>query len=139
MTPLAADAWRKRRFVVVVAFEDDDRGRFAMVRHRHRGWELPGGGIDGHETPEEAARREFLEETGRPLIDARLILTQDRGFGTGWVFAGQAGPVQDHDERRPEEDIVEVRFVTRLHGVEPLAFPDDPYEEIGKALGRPLM
>jgi 8-oxo-dGDP phosphatase len=49
-----------------------DRG--VLLIHRHRfivrtwGWEIPGGGIEPGETPEEAARREVEEETGwRPL------------------------------------------------------------------------
>lgn len=41
----------------------DARGRIAVVRTR-QGTFLPGGGIDPGETPEEAARREFLEECG---------------------------------------------------------------------------
>jgi len=47
---------------------DPDRG--VLLLHRHRfivdtwGWEVPGGRIDEGETPEEAAAREALEETG---------------------------------------------------------------------------
>ncbi len=51
-----------------------DRG--LLLIHRHRfivrtwGWEIPGGGIEPGETPEDAARREVEEETGwRPTGD----------------------------------------------------------------------
>jgi 8-oxo-dGDP phosphatase len=45
-----------------------DRGVLMMWRHRFMpdtwGWEIPGGAIEQGENPEEAARRECLEETG---------------------------------------------------------------------------
>lgn len=45
-----------------------ERGFLMIWRHRFLpdawGWEVPGGAIDSGETPETAARREFLEETG---------------------------------------------------------------------------
>jgi 8-oxo-dGTP pyrophosphatase MutT (NUDIX family) len=51
---------------------DPDRG--VLLIHRHRfipgtwGWEVPGGGLEPGETPEDAARREAEEETGwRPV------------------------------------------------------------------------
>ena len=57
---------------------DRDRGVLLLWRHRFItdtwGWEIPAGGIDPGETPEQAAVRETLEETGwrpgpiRPLV-----------------------------------------------------------------------
>ncbi len=57
---------------------DPERGLLLLWRHRFItdswGWEVPAGHIDPGETPEQAARREVLEETGwepgplRPLI-----------------------------------------------------------------------
>jgi len=57
---------------------DPDRGVLLLWRHRFItdswGWEIPAGGMDPGETPEQAAARETLEETGwrpgplRPLV-----------------------------------------------------------------------
>jgi 8-oxo-dGTP pyrophosphatase MutT (NUDIX family) len=51
------------------------RGRVLVLRNDRGEWELPGGRLDDGETPEEALRREILEETGvrvtvGPLLDA---------------------------------------------------------------------
>ena len=45
-------------------------------------WSLPGGRIDGDESPEEAARREALEETGHE-IDGELSPIASTVTGTG--------------------------------------------------------
>ena len=48
--------------VYTVAFVGEE---FLMVRNTKRnGWEMPGGHIENGEGPEEAAKREYLEESG---------------------------------------------------------------------------
>jgi ADP-ribose pyrophosphatase len=39
------------------------------------GWEIPAGGIEDGETPQEAAKREVLEETGYTVTEPQLIYT----------------------------------------------------------------
>lgn len=66
--------------VGVAAAVLNDRGEILLLRHRFRestGWELPGGFIGAHESPEEALRRELVEETGltvriETLVAARI-------------------------------------------------------------------
>lgn len=66
------------REAAAAVVRDPDRGVLLLWRHRFVtdtwGWEIPGGRIDDGESPEEAAARETLEETGwrpgrlRPLV-----------------------------------------------------------------------
>ena len=57
-----------RRSARVIVVDDADRLLLLRggdpARPRHAIWHTPGGGIDPHETPEQAARRELLEEVG---------------------------------------------------------------------------
>jgi len=57
----------QRRIMIpaAVAWITDDAGRLLVVQlHGADLWGLPGGGIEPHETPEQAVVREVLEETG---------------------------------------------------------------------------
>ena len=60
-----------------------------MVKHKTRKWEMPGGRLMSGESYEDGARREFLEETGHPLLD--IIGEIEIGRKGGKVFVGLAG------------------------------------------------
>lgn len=68
-------AVEKQHTAYVVAFDGD---RFLMVHNNKRnGWEMPGGKIEPGETPEEAARRECIEESG---YDVEIVATRNIGY-----------------------------------------------------------
>ena len=51
-------------------------GQWIFVRHRDRlTWEIPGGHIEKGETPEEAAERELMEETGADEFRLHTVAT----------------------------------------------------------------
>ncbi|MBV43817.1 MAG: hypothetical protein CMA54_03460 [Euryarchaeota archaeon] len=71
-------------FVLVWAVPDsdsEDNGCWVMVRHKDRGWELPGGDIRAGEGADVAALRELYEETGllgvAEAMDSEIV---DGGF-----------------------------------------------------------
>jgi len=72
-------------YVYVIAF--DREGRFLMVRHARRAWEMPGGKLEPGEDPEAGAVREFREETGYDVHSLAIIKREVEGF----VYAGQVG------------------------------------------------
>ena len=69
--------------VYTVAFKN---GRFMMVYNRttRKGWEMPGGRIEANETVEEAAEREYLEESGYAV----KVVHKEQMKGC-WVCCGE--------------------------------------------------
>ncbi len=123
-----------REYAIVVATRDDGGERqFLMVHHRVRGWELPGGKLEGREGPVHAALREFREETGHLLQDPRFVMKLPKPNGLCYVFTGSLGAKvgEVHDA----EAVGAMRWHSRLPPVAELAFPEDPYDEMGDALG----
>ena len=102
----------------------DARGRVLLVRHTYlNGWWLPGGGVDGGETCQDAVVREMREETGLiATAPPRLIsVHSNERFFRGdhvLVFAIDAF---EPGERSSRGEIAEVGWFA------PEALPDDAH------------
>ena len=106
------------KFTYVIAFKGD---RFVMVRHKDRAWEMPGGRLEKGEDFEQAAIREFFEETGMSLeIIGKMRATKPGGK----VFVGVAR--ESLSSKPVEWNIVEVREFSELP--EELSFPEVEYK-----------
>ena len=85
----------RRSCARVAVVDGDGRLLFVQVHDRvppHTGWlVLPGGGIETGEAPEEAARRELVEEVG-------LALSLDEHVGTVDVEFPWAGRIEQRRE-----------------------------------------
>jgi 8-oxo-dGTP pyrophosphatase MutT (NUDIX family) len=130
----AADAAPQLEYTVIVAVRGTGHGReFLMVHHAQRGWELPGGKIEPGEGPVHCALREFREETGHLLGSPHFVTKLHKPNGTAFIFTGTLGsPVE---AKAGQEVVGEMRWFSRLPRELGLAFPDDPYEEMGRQLG----
>jgi len=81
--------------VYTVAFTED---KFLMVYNQRRnGWEMPGGHIEPGETLEEAAEREFAEESGYAVT-----ILRSKELDDCWVCAGTVGDKIRDGEMRAE-------------------------------------
>ena len=121
-------------YTVIVAVRQGREGKeFLMVRHDKRGWELPGGKFEANEGPVHCALREFREETGHLLGSPHFVMKLLKPNGKCYVFTGTLGARAETDD---EKEVVKgMQWFRKLPRDDGLAFPDDPYEEMGQKLG----
>jgi ADP-ribose pyrophosphatase YjhB (NUDIX family) len=80
--------WSRPMTLGVRGLVEDGEGRICLVRHTYvRGWHLPGGGVEQHETARTALARELGEEAGVRLTGAICL------FG---VYSNHPGFRNDH-------------------------------------------
>jgi 8-oxo-dGTP pyrophosphatase MutT (NUDIX family) len=129
MTSEATSVTSDQIYVVIVALRGSGPTEFLMVHNKNRGWELPGGKLEGKEGPVHCALREFREETGHLLGEPKYVMKLQRDNGVCHVFKGMMGPkVEERDDDAIDAD----KWFTTLP--DELAFPDDPYDQIGAKL-----
>lgn len=117
----------------VVLLRGDEILLARHVRGDHEYWVLPGGAIETGETPEQAAVRETLEETGLQIRLERLLYVAQPGEGRGvpirsprYTYLGTIiGGVLEFREDGAGDDPVK----GRLAGAEWKPLAGDHYDE----------
>ena len=101
----------------------DFEGQVLLVRHSYgpQEWYFPGGGIANGETPEDAAKRELLEETGCEIEGIRLIgVIEETLSGAAHKAHLFDGVIHDMPEADGRE-VLEARFFPTHSLPEPLS------------------
>ena len=110
------------------------KGLWILVRHRDRStWEIPGGHIEEYESPDEAARRELMEETGAEEFTLECVATysveKNGHTGFGRLYFAE---VTRMDQLSPDSEIAETKLTDNLPGV--LTYPDIQPLLLGRVL-----
>ena len=112
----------KARDGVSVVGRDFD-GQILLVRHSYgpNEWFFPGGGINDGESPEDAAKRELMEETACEITGMKLVGVIDETLSGAphkdHLFEGVVSDMPEADGR----EIIDARFFPTHSLPEPLS------------------
>ena len=80
--------------VAVKALIKNDKGEVLLVKEKSDKWDLPGGGLDHNEEPEDGIKRELLEELGvsdvtigKPILVKSFWLEEKQAW-LMWIVYG---------------------------------------------------
>jgi 8-oxo-dGTP pyrophosphatase MutT (NUDIX family) len=106
----------------VAAIVRDAEGRILLVQSVEGRWQLPGGAVDPDEHPEEALRRECLEEANADVQPIRLLAavggprhrhTYPNGDEVGFVVSAYEAELLGGDLRPDHEETQNVGWFRR--------------------------
>lgn len=83
---------RTNKRVSALVFKEDK----VLLIHRFKNgdeyWVIPGGGVEDHETLDEALTREVLEETGLALVSYKLLGSSEQEEHTHYFYECELAP-----------------------------------------------
>ena len=110
------------RLSVKALIFDPTRTKFLLVQEDNGKWELPGGGLDWGEKPEEGIRREIKEEMGLEVMSIAAkpsyVTTGTRDSDGMWTANIIFETTLKHLNFMPSSECVAIKFVTAAEAKE---------------------
>lgn len=104
--------WRKTPIAGCTVIVTDLEGNLLLLRHSYGAdaWAMPGGGMAAGENPEDAARREVLEEVGIDLGNLKSLGTMNEEVAHSSHTAYLFSAVTDAHPKPDMREVIEARF-----------------------------
>lgn len=112
--------------VSIKALIIDEEGRFLLCREDVGKWELPGGGLDFWETPEEGVRRELKEEMGLKAISVASNPSYFLTWFENWKWKSNViyKTTVENLDFTPSDECQEIWFFTAQEALKLELFPN---------------
>ena len=110
------------RLSVKALILDETRTKFLLVKEDNGKWELPGGGLDWGESPQEGVAREIKEEMGLNVVSIAsqpcYLTTAQRDSDKTWTSNVLFETVLENLDFTPSDECVALQFVTKEEALE---------------------